>query len=145
MRVPAADDQPPAARIAPDLGQHPGQLIGAIAGIAAIGQPGRTEVAPLVAVDRAEIAVLVRPFVPDADAVFLQVAHVGVAADEPQQLVNDRGQMQPLGRHQRKARREIKAHLVAEHAQRAGARAILLGHAGVADVAQQIQVLAHAR
>ena len=35
--------------------------------------------APFGAVDRAEIAVLVRPFIPDADAVLLQVADIGVA------------------------------------------------------------------
>ena len=59
--------------------------------------------APLRAVDRPEIAALVRPLVPDAHAVLLQIAHVGVAVQEPQQLVHDRLQMQLLGRQQRKA------------------------------------------
>ena len=59
--------------------------------------------APLLAVDRAQFAVRVRPFVPDADAVLLQPAHVGVAAQEPQQLVDDGLQVQLLGGDQRKA------------------------------------------
>ena len=46
--------------------------------------------APLMAVHRSEVAVLVCPFVPDAHAVLLQVAHVGVAAQEPKQFVDYR-------------------------------------------------------
>ena len=37
----------------------------------------------------------------------------------------------------------VEAHLVAEHGQRAGARAIVLGVAVVADVAHEVEVLAH--
>jgi hypothetical protein len=40
---------------------------------------GRGPAAPLVAVDGAEIAVFIGPFVPDADAVVVQVFDVGVA------------------------------------------------------------------
>ena len=50
---------------------------------------GRGPAAPLVAVDGPEVAVLVGPLVPDADAAVLQPLHVGVAAQEPQQLGED--------------------------------------------------------
>ena len=43
----------------------------------------RFPVAPLLAVDRAEIALFVGPFVPDADLVLLQPADIGVAAQKP--------------------------------------------------------------
>ena len=70
-------------------------------------------------------------------------SHVGVAAQKPQELVDDRPQVQLLGGHQRKARREIEAHLIAEHAQCAGARAIVLARAVLPDVAQKIEILPH--
>ena len=62
---------------------------------------GRRPAAPLVAVDRAELAVGVGPLVPDRHAGRLQRAHVGLAAQEPEQLVDDRLGVHLLGRHQR--------------------------------------------
>jgi hypothetical protein len=56
-----------------------------IDGAAVLGRPG----APLLAVDRAEIAVLVGPFVPNPHAVVVEVFDVGVAGQEPEQLMND--------------------------------------------------------
>jgi len=38
---------------------------------------------PLFAVDGAEIAVLIRPFIPNAHAVFFEVADICIARDEP--------------------------------------------------------------
>jgi hypothetical protein len=81
------------------------------------------------AIDRSEIAVRIGPFVPDGDAVLLQIADIGVAAQEPDQLVDDRFQVQLLGRDQRKALGEVEAHLVAEHRERAGAGAVVLADA----------------
>src|ERR1700712_2603782 len=40
--------------------------------------------APLLTVDRAELARLVGPLVPDRDPALLQPAHIGVATQEPQ-------------------------------------------------------------
>ena len=99
--------------------------------------------APLMAIDRPKLAVRVRPFVPDADAVLLQPAHIGVAAQEPQQLVDDRLGEQLLGGDQRKPVRQIEAHLVTEHRKRAGAGAVALLHAGVQHALHQVQILAH--
>lgn len=44
---------------------------------------------PLVAVDMAELAIGVGPFVPYPHAVVLQVFHIGVTGKEPQQFVYD--------------------------------------------------------
>ena len=69
----------------------------------------------------AEVAVGIGPFVPYAYTVFLQVVHVCVAGEEPQQFVYDRFEMQFLGCDQRKSVGEIETHLVAEHRFRARA------------------------
>ena len=46
-------------------------------------------VAPLGAIDAAEVAFLIGPLVPDGDIIFPQVADVCFAFQEPEQLVND--------------------------------------------------------
>jgi hypothetical protein len=48
-----------------------------------------------------------------------------------------------LGRHQREALGQVEAHLVAEHRERAGAGAVVLALAPVADEAHEVVVLAH--
>ena len=53
-------------------------------------------------IDRPQVAALVGPIIPNAHAVLLQVFDVGVAGQEPKQLVYDRFQMQFLGREQGK-------------------------------------------
>ena len=58
-------------------------------------------------VDRPEIPILIGPLVPYRDLVVVQVLDIGVALDEPQQLVDDRAQMQFLGRQQGKSLREM--------------------------------------
>src|SRR3546814_2261942 len=66
---------------------------------------------PLGAIDGTEIDVRVRPFVPDANAVLLQIPDVRVALQEPQQLVDDRLDVQLLGREQRETLGQVEAHL----------------------------------
>src|SRR5512138_109312 len=51
--------------------------------------------------------------------------------------------MQLLRRQHREAVREIEPHLVTEDAERAGAGAVLLADAALADRSQQIEVLPH--
>ena len=99
--------------------------------------------APLLAVHRAKIAVLVRPFVPDTDAVFLQIFGIGAALQKPQQFVDDGLQVALLGGDQRETLRQIEAHLVAEHAGGAGAGAVGFCGAVVQHVLHQVEVLAH--
>ncbi len=86
---------------------------------------------------------LVRPFVPDADAIVLEVFDVGTALQEPQQFVDDGFQVTLLGGDQRESLRQIEAHLVAEHTGRAGAGAVGFLRAMIEHVLHQIEVLAH--
>ena len=74
-----------------------------------------------------------------------QVGDVGLAAQEPQQLVDDRAQVQLLGGDQRKALRQVEAHLPAEHAAGAGAGAVGFFAAVLEHVLQQVEVLLHRR
>ena len=97
----------------------------------------------MAAVDRAELPPLVGPLVPDAHPMVAEVLDVGVAGEEPEQLVHDRLEVQALGRDQREARREIEAHLVREHAPRSGAGAVGLYGAVLEHVAHHLEVLLH--
>ena len=101
----------------------------------------RRPAAPLHAVDRAEVAVLVGPLVPDRDAVLLQPADVPLAAQEPEQLLGDRGEVHLLRGDEREPLAQVEAHLVAEDADRARARAIVLRRARGEDVAHEVLVL----
>ena len=80
-------------------------------------------------IDRAELAFLIGPFIPDGDAMLLEIGDIRVALEKPQKLVHDRFEMQLLGRHQGKALREIEAHLPAEDGERSGPGAVALGNA----------------
>src|SRR5699024_1771593 len=75
----------------------------------------------------AEAAVPARPPVPDARSALLLPAHVGVPAQEPQQLEDDRAGVHPLGGDQREALGQVVADLAAEQAACAGAGAVALG------------------
>ncbi|KAG0945322.1 hypothetical protein G6F31_014476 [Rhizopus arrhizus] len=130
--VPGADHQPARIGVALDLVQQPLHLVDRTA-------IGGRPAAPLLAVDRAEIAFLVGPLVPDAHLVVLQVADVGIALQEPQQLVDDRAQVQLLGGDQREAVVEVEAHLPAEHAAGAGAGAVALFGAVFQHMRKQVQ------
>ena len=69
---------------------------------------------------------------------------VGVAAQEPEQLVDDRaGVWSFLVVSSGKPCGEVEAHLVAEDAQRAGAGAVALLDAVLQDVPEEVQILPH--
>ena len=97
-----------------------------------VPSPSRGPAAPLIAIDRAQFAIRVGPFVPDGDAMLLQPMHIGLAAQEPEQLIDDGFQVHFLGGDQGKAVGQIEAHLMAEDGARAGAGAVALFHALVA-------------
>ena len=134
--VPGADDVPPRVGVLPDRLDDARDLVDRAA---VPGRPG----APLRAVDRPEVALGVRPLVPDGHAVLVERADVGVAGEEPEQLVDDRAEVQLLGGQQREALGEVEAHLVAEDRERAGAGAVGLRGAVVQDVLEQVQVGPH--
>src|SRR3989344_2406129 len=56
-----------------------------IVGFTVVAFPGR----PLFAVNRPELSLLICPLVPDAHAVIIEIFDVGIAAQEPQQFVNN--------------------------------------------------------
>ena len=76
---------------------------------------------PLVTIDGTELTVFVGPLVPDADAVLLEVFHVGVALEEPEQFVDDRLQVELLRGEQGESVIEVVTRLGAEDADGAGA------------------------
>ena len=136
--VPRADDEPARIGIFFDLRDDVVNLVDA-------ASVGGAPVAPLRAIDAAKIAVPVRPFVPDRHLVFLQIADVGVAAQKPEQFVNDGAQMQFLRGENGEIFAQIKPRLRAENGISARARAVGLEFSVVKDVAQQIEILSHCR
>src|SRR5215470_16850692 len=135
-RIPSGDDQPARIGIAADFIDHIGDLIDA----AAVRRRPR---APLVAVDRTEIAVLVGPFIPDAHAVLVEIFDIGIAAQEPEQLVDDGFDVQLLGGEKGKATPKVEAHLMAEDRARADAGAVALFDALAEHAFHQVEILAH--
>ena len=73
----------------------------------------------------------------------LEIGDVGVAAQEPDQLAHDRLDVEPLGRDEREAVREIEAKLAAEQRTHAGAGAVLLDRAVVERLAHKVEIGAH--
>jgi hypothetical protein len=135
-RIPGGDDVPAAVGIFFDLRDGLVNLVDAAA-------VGGAPVRPLRAIDAAQVAVRVRPFVPDRHAVFVERFHVRLAAQKPEQLVDDGLEMGFLGRDERKAVAQRKAHLCAEDGIGAGAGAVGLELAVFEDVPEQIEVLNH--
>ena len=114
------------------------------------GNPGPGAVrcrprSPLGAIDRPQIAMLVRPLVPDGHLVFVQVLDIGVAGKEPQKLVDDRPQVKLFGGQQRKPVTKVEPHLMTEHTQRAGTGAIVLCRSVAQHMVEEVQVLPHPR
>ena len=77
------------------------------------------------------------------DAVFLEVGDVGVAVEEPQQLVDDRAEVEFLGGEAGESLAEVVADLAAEDREGAGAGAVGALFAVVEDVVEEVEVLAH--
>ena len=129
--VPGRDDVPAGIRVGLQVFDELGDLVD----VAAVGGG---PAAPLDAVDRAEFAVGVGPFVPDGHALVLHPLHVGVAAQEPQQLDGDGLEVHALGGDEREALAQVKAHLAAENAAGSGAGAVGFVRAVGHDIAQKV-------
>ena len=86
---------------------------------------------------------LKRPVIPDVDAVQRQISNIGIAGNEPKQLMNHRFEVYFFGGQQRKTRSEIESHLITENAERAGTRAVLFAVAVGENVPEQVVVCAH--
>ena len=117
--VPGAYDDAPRVGIGTDGLYRLADLVDAATPIVGPG-------APLVAVDVAQVAVGAGPLVPDAYAMLLQVLHVGVALQEPEQFVDDGFQMELLGGEAGEAVVQMEAHLMAEDTDGARSGAVAL-------------------
>ncbi len=117
--VPGADDDAPRIGIVADGLDRLANLVDKAAVV--VGPR-----APLVAVDMPQVAVGIGPLVPDADAVLLEILHIGIPAQEPEQFVDNRLEVELLGRQQREAVVQTEAHLVPEDAGRARSRPVFL-------------------
>ena len=130
-RVPGAHEHAAGVRIALDGVNHLGKLVD---GAAVRGGPA----APLVAIDRPQVSVFVGPLIPDGDAVVLEILHVGIAGDEPQEFVDDGFQVDFLGGEEGEALGQVETHLIAENTLGAGAGAVLFHGPVGADVPKQV-------
>lgn len=115
--VPGAYDHAPAVGVVPELAQHHFDLVD-------MATIWCRPTAPLVPIHRPKVAVGICPLVPDGDAVLVQPLHISITAQEPQQLTKDAPGVELFGGQQREPLTEVKTHLVAKHAQRAGASAV---------------------
>src|SRR5262249_40034940 len=109
-RVPGGDDEAARIRIAPDRFDDARHLVD---GPTVRPRP-RT---PLPAVHRPEVAMFIGPFVPDRHPMIVEILDIGIAGEEPEQLVDDRLEVELLGRRQRKAQAEVESHLFPEYRQ----------------------------
>ena len=80
--IPSRDQMPTGMRIRLKLGNEIGHLVDS-------GAIGLWPRAPLLPVDRAEITVLISPFIPDGDSVFLEVGDVGISFEKPEKLMDN--------------------------------------------------------
>ena len=139
-RIPGSHNQPPAVGLGLDLLDHPIDLVDPLILRA-------TPVAPLRAIDPAELAILIRPFVPNRNSVLPQVANVGLAAQKPEQLVNDRPEVELLRGQERKSRTsgaKFKTRLRANNLKSAGAGAISSRSSFFEQKSKEILICLHA-
>jgi uncharacterized repeat protein (TIGR01451 family) len=136
--VPGAHDQPTAVRIPFDLGDDIVDLIDRSA-------IRRAPIAPLRAINTAEISFRVGPFIPDRDSMVVQVFHVRVPAQEPEQLVNDRFEVELFGGEKREALLKRKARLRAENRVCPGTSAVRLELTLFKHKLEQVEILRHVR
>src|SRR5690606_12869007 len=134
--VPGRDNQAPRIGILADLFHNLGNLVD----MTTVGcRPGT----PLHTVYGSKFALVVSPFIPDADALLLQPAHVGITAQEPKQFDKNTFDMQLFGGDQWKALRQVEAHLVAKNGSCAGAGSVGFALSMFVNMAHEIFVLVH--
>jgi len=100
---------------------------------------------PLVPIDRPQFALCVGPLIPDRHAMFVEITHVRVATQKPEQLVNNGLEMQLFCGERGETVAEGKPRLGAENGISARAGAIRLELAFIEDKAEQVEVLNHLR
>jgi hypothetical protein len=136
--IPGGDEVASGSGVVPEAVDEVGDLING----GAIGfGPGP----PLLSVDWPEIAIFVGPFVPDGDFVFLEIGNVGVAFEEPKELVDDRAQVKFFGGEARKPVAEVVADLSSEDAERPGSGAVPSFLSIFQNIGEEVEVGLHAK
>ncbi len=134
--IPGTDDYTPRVRIILQSLHHFGNLVDMSAVV--IGPR-----APLVSVNRAKLTVGTGPLVPDTHSMLLQIMHIGVATQKPQQFVYNRLQMKFFGSKQRKTLFKVETHLIAEYTACAGTGAVALFNAVGHHMVKKFEILFH--
>ena len=93
---------------APALGAMPQAVHDVIDLVDAIAFPGWPRM-PLRTIHRTQVAFFGRPLIPNTDPIFAQPLSIGVAAQKPDQLVDDAFKMHPLGGQDGKPCREVES------------------------------------
>jgi hypothetical protein len=75
---------------------------------------------------RSQIAVLIRPFVPDTNSVFLEVFDIGVASEKPKQFMDNGLEVEFLGGEEGETFFQIKTHLMSKNRNGASASTVML-------------------
>ena len=109
-RIPGRNDQAAAVRGFPYLLDDVVYLIDG-------ASVGRSPIAPLRTVDAAQIAIGIGPFIPNGHLVFVEILDIRIAAQEPEQFMDDGTQMDLLGGQQRKGIPQREPCLGTEHGQ----------------------------
>lgn len=90
LGIPAMEKDAPTVRV---MSQSVDHVVDLIDGAAVPGWPGR----PLLAIDRPQLPLVGRPFVPDGHAVFVQPSDIGIPAEKPDQFIGNAFEVQFLG------------------------------------------------
>ena len=136
-RVPRGDDHTAGIGMILDQIKYIGNLVdGAVRILRSGSRPGT----PLHAVDRAQIAVLIRPFIPDVDVMLQQPVDIRRALEEPQQLVGQPFEEHRFGGQQWEILGQVETHLLPEQGNRTGSGAIGLQRAFGQNLAYQILI-----
>ena len=135
--IPRAHNEPPAVRIIFDFLDNLVNLIDRTA-IGSVRQ-----FAPLRAVNGAEVAILISPFIPNRYAVFLKPADVCVTSQHPEQFVDDGFEVKFFSGEKRESLRKLESRLRTENRICAGAGAVGLLLAMFHHVAEELEVLDH--
>jgi len=109
-RIPSRNDQASAVRGFPYLLDDVVYLIDRPA-------VGRSPIAPLRAVDTAQVTIGIGPFIPDSHLVFVEILDIRITAQEPEQFMDDGTQMDLFGSQQRKGIPQREPGLGTEHGQ----------------------------
>ena len=96
-----------------------------------------------MAVDRSEIAVFIRPFIPDRHTMVLKILYIRISCNKPQQFIDDGLEMNFLGCQERKTFAQVITHLITEHTLGAGSGAVTFHSSVFTDMFQKFEILLH--